>query len=233
MMNGKGVKALIFVLAFCSLAISSCFPVFAESSTDATKPIQPVTAAESVSPQALESVREASATFRFCYKTDEDIYGLFEKYFPDYNLSDYRRFFVSIPTSAITFYFVPNDCNFFGTASVLRFDKPCLKLTYGFTTKNYVATVIQPTTYFSSGNTAFRNFDVSLADSDAILLPKNMEYFYAVNVDASMSLDDTNDYLATIVNRLDMVYAVQLVLIGLAVGLVVCVLLYKFIRSAF
>lgn len=223
-----GKKVFVVVLALFSLTIFSCIPVFAESATEAT---QPQASAEPVSPQLLADVREASATFRFCYKSDDDVYRLFEKYFPSYKLSDYNRFFVSIPTSAITFYFIPTDCNFSGTSSVLRFDKPCLKLTYGFTTKNYVATVIQPSTYFSSGNSAFRNFNV-VVDGN-VLLPSNIEYFYSVNVDATMSLDNTNDYLATIVNRLDMVYTVQLVLIGLAVGLVVCVLLYKFIRQTF
>lgn len=143
----------------------------------------PVFAADEPPPELLADVREASEKFQFCFKSDADVYKLFAEHFPSYDASQYDRFFVSIPTGSVTIYFIPDDCTFSGTASVLRFDKPCLRLVYGFTSQNYVTNVIQPTTYFSSGNTSFRNFDVTV--DDTVLLASNIDYFYAVNVSSA------------------------------------------------
>ncbi len=180
---------VLIIVAVLTFAISLCVRTTeAVEIPDSTHPPE----TDAVSPQLLADIRDASEKFEFCFKKDEDIFSLFEEYFPQYDLADYSRFFVSIPTSSIVFYFVPNDCTFSGTASVLRFDRPCLKLTYGFTTQNYVTSVIQPSTYFSSGNTAFRNTDISIGD--VVVLPKNIDYFYAVNVDTTPSDGTPADY---------------------------------------
>lgn len=183
------IEWILIIVAVLLFAISLCVRTTEAAEIDST---QPPPEADAVSPQLLADIREASEKFQFCFKTDGDIYKLFDEYFPQYDSTDYNRFFVSIPTSSIVFYFIPNDCTFSGTASVLRFDKPCLKLTYGFTTQNYVTTTVPATTYFSSGNTAFRNSDI-LVDN-AVLLPKNIDYFYAVNVDTTPKDGEPIDY---------------------------------------
>lgn len=107
------------------------------------------------SDEVLSSVREASRDFKFCYKSDDDIYALFRDYYPDLSVDNYSRFFVSIPTSTFVVYFIPDDCAFSGTSSVLRFSSNCLKLTYSFINQQWVRSTIFPTTYFSSGNSFF------------------------------------------------------------------------------
>lgn len=183
------IEWILIIVAVLLFAISLCVRTTEAAEIDST---QPPPEADAVSPQLLADIREASEKFQFCFKNDADIYKLFDEYFPQYNAADYSRFFVSIPTGSITFYFIPNDCVFSGTASVLRFDKPCLRLVYGLTTQTYVANVIQPTTYFSSGNSFFRNADISI--DDAVVLPKNIDYFYAVNVDTTPKDGEPIDY---------------------------------------
>lgn len=182
------IEWILIIVAVLFFAISLCVRTTeAAEITDGTAP-----AVDTVSPQVLADVREASEKFQFCFKTDDDIYSLFDEYFPQYDRADYSRFFLSIPTGSITIFFIPNDCTFSGTASTLRFDKPCLRLIYGFTTQQYVTGIVQPTTYFSSGNSFFRNVDISI--DDTVVLPKNIDYFYAVNVDTTSPDGTPIDY---------------------------------------
>lgn len=183
------VEWILIIVAVLLFAISLCVRTTEAAEIDST---QSPPEADAVSPQLLADIREASEKFQFCFKADGDIYKLFDEHFPQYDSTDYSRFFVSIPTGSITFYFIPNDCVFSGTASTLRFDKPCLRLIYGLTTQTYVTNVIQPTTYFSSGNSFFRNADITV--DDAVALPKNIDYFYAVNVDTTPKDGEPIDY---------------------------------------
>lgn len=174
-------KIFPFIPLFFVFALGVLCLVFNNSVSAATVESQPEQDIQNiVTPELLEEVRQASEKFQFCFKSDSDIMKLFDEHFPQYDSTDYKRFFVSIPTGSITFYFIPNDCTFSGTASVMRFDKPCLRLVYGLTSQTYVANIIQPTTYFSSGNSFFRNADILI--DDAVALQKNIDYFYSVNV---------------------------------------------------
>ena len=205
-----GKKALIVVLALCSLAISSCLSVSA----------------------ATQDPPESS------FRSESDVKSYFESIAPSgFYWTDYSSFIVLPQDGGNQFYFIPSGVSlaYNGRNLIIPPNRDVFYIrpdnSYDFlTTSLYLPEDLN--SYYRSTDYALVGF-IAKSNIDAfyaLYVPPTESPTEKVTAPA---IESTVDQLATIINRLDIVTTIMLVGFGFIAAIAVVMLLYKFIRQAF